>query len=289
LSTLPASPFAENFQVEDPTCPLCGHDITRPGYRFPPYAVVRCAACGFWYLKPRLREAEMRAHYAADVYFEGGEGLGYASYLVQESTLRSTFRRLAGTMARRGMVGGRLLEVGCAYGFFLEEARPYFRERVGTDYSPAAAERARARAERVVLGGLEALPAGEFFDVAVCIHVIEHVYRPLEFLRELRQRLRPGGWIVLATPHMGGFWRPLLGRRWPFFKVPEHVTYFDRRSLRLLLAKTGCVQVQELPYESRFSLALIGEKLGWHVPASFASWTLPLPGTTIAAAGRREE
>ena len=93
--------------------------------------------------------------------------------------------------------------------------------------------------------------------------------------------------MLLATPDMGSFWRPLMRYRWPFFKVPEHVTYFDRRTLAALLGRAGLVEVQPLPYASAFSLELIGEKLGRAVPASWQERQLWLPATTLAAAGRK--
>jgi hypothetical protein len=86
---------------------------------------------------------------------------------------------------------------------------------------------------------------------------------------------------------MGAFWRPLLGHRWPFFKIPEHVTFFDRQSLAGLLRRSGLVEVQPLPYASFFSLDLIGEKLSCKLPAALGKRQLRLPATTVAAAGRR--
>jgi len=100
----------------------------------------------------------MHAHYVDDAYFEGGTA-GYSSYQAQESTLRPTFRRFLAELDRRGMTGGRLLEVGCAYGFFLDEARGHFAHRTGTDYSPAALEKASSRADHVILGGTAELAA----------------------------------------------------------------------------------------------------------------------------------
>jgi len=86
---------------------------------------------------------------------------------------------------------------------------------------------------------------------------------------------------------MGGFWRPLMRRRWPFFKVPEHVTYFDQKTLGALLARAGLDAVQPLPYSSAFSLELIGEKLGRQLPEAWKNRQIWIPATTIAAAGRQ--
>ena len=273
--------------LERPACPLCGSEERRESiFAFPPYAVARCKSCGLWYLSPRLTESLMLASYENDNYFEGGEG-GYSNYQAQETTLRPTFRRFLREIARRGMTGGRLLEVGCAYGFFLEEAKDYFSHRTGTDYSTGALEKAHGRADRLILGGTEQIPLGETFDCVACIHVIEHIYDPVAFLRSLTKHLRPGGWLLLATPDMGGFWRPLMRRRWPFFKVPEHVTYFDQKTLGALLTRAGLDGVTPLPYSSAFSLELISEKLGHQLPAAWKDRQLWLPATTIAAAGRQ--
>jgi len=272
--------------LERPTCPLCGSAERRDSvYGFDPFAVARCRRCRLWYLCPRLAETIMHRSYRDDTYFEGGEG-GYSSYQAQEPTLRLTFRRFLAELSRRGMTGGRLLEVGCAYGFFLDEAKAFFDHRSGTDYSPAALEKARGRADRLIHGGTGEIPAGELFDCIACIHVIEHIYDPVGFLRTLAGHLRPGGWIVLATPDMGSPWRPVLGKRWPFFKVPEHVTYFDRRTLRELLQRSGLAEAQSLPYASVFSFDLIAEKLHLSVPSSLQHRRLWLPATTLAAAGR---
>jgi 2-polyprenyl-3-methyl-5-hydroxy-6-metoxy-1,4-benzoquinol methylase len=273
--------------LEHPACPLCQDPTAgEPVYRFPPYTVVRCRNCSFWYLRPRLSERLMRDEYADESYFEGG-GLGYRSYLAQEATLRITFRRFLRELGARGIAGGRLLEIGCAYGFFLDESRHRFAYRVGTDYAPAAVEMARGRADRVHLGGLESLAEDQPFDCAACIHVIEHVYDPRRFATDLLDRLRPGGWLVIATPNMGSVWRRLMRRSWPFFKVPEHVTYFDRSSLLRLLRDCGYDSVRMVPYGSVFTLEMIGEKLGWKVPAVARRLRLWLPGATIAAAGRK--
>ncbi len=293
--------------LESTSCLLCGAPPADPTYRFPPFGVVRCPGCDLWYLSPRLDEAAMVAAYREATYFEGGAGPGYSSYLAQEPTLRRTFRRLLLAMQRRGMTGrgGRLLEIGCAYGFFLDEARAYFGYRAGTEYSEAGAARARGVADQIHVGGLEAIPDGAHgggpFDTIVLIHTIEHVYDPVALLEGLMKHLAPGGWIVLATPDIGGFWRPLLGRLWPFWKPPEHVAFYSSRSLAALLSRAGCREVRRMPYVSYFPLALVREKLfPARAPAlsaekpetprmprrrlPFAIW---MPATTVAAGGRK--
>jgi SAM-dependent methyltransferase len=277
--------------LETTSCPLCGASgglTVLGGAGFAPYAVVACPGCGLQYLSPRLTEAAMATHYASDHYFQGGVQ-GYDDYARQEPALRATFRRFLQALARRGRAKGALLEVGCGYGYLLDEARPFFRRRVGTDFSPAAVEVAAGRADAVYLGGGDAVPAGERFDCIMATHVIEHVYRPHEFVRRLMQHLAPGGTLVLAAPDAGSFWRRAMGRRWPSFKLPEHVLYFDRHTLSRLMSECGLRQLAPLPYPHAFPLPLIGAKLGLRLPRSLNGIHLWLPATTVAVMGVKED
>jgi len=286
LDARAADPAAAEMR-ESCACPLCGAD--RPvhaGYAMDGYEAVRCGACGAWYLSPRLAEAAMAAAYARDDYFEGGDS-GYAAYAAQEKSLRGTFRRLLGEMRGRGIAGGSLLDVGCGYGYLLDEARPFFAQRAGTDFSPAAAERARSFGAEVWTGGVDAVPPGRVFDCVTALHVVEHVYHPHPFVAQLAERIRPGGWLVLAAPDAGSFWRRLMGRRWPSWKFPEHVMFYDRTTLeRLVRALPRAAEIVPLPYPHAFPLSEVAAKLRLRAPKAIAGRNLWLPATTVCVAAR---
>jgi 2-polyprenyl-3-methyl-5-hydroxy-6-metoxy-1,4-benzoquinol methylase len=142
--------------------------------------VARCVECGFHYLYPRLIESAMQEAYRESSYYEGG-ACGYAgtSYTAQEFALRATFKRLLHNLARRGLTGGELLEIGCGYGYLLDEARSFFERRVGTDFSPEGAEIARATGAEVFVGRIGQVPSEAKFDCVIAHQVIEHLYQPL--------------------------------------------------------------------------------------------------------------
>jgi SAM-dependent methyltransferase len=277
--------IAEGLELETTACPLCADRGQRVAFQFSPFRVVRCTACAFHYLSPRPTESAMLELYADDGYFEGGEG-GYDSYEKQEQALRATSRRLLRNLHRRGLTGADLLDVGCGYGYLLDEARPWFRLRVGTDFSPRAAARAARFADDVYVGGCDALPPDQRFDAVIATQVIEHVYHPEAFVRDLKARLRPGGWMLIATPDMASFWRRCMRRRWPSFKLPEHVTYFDRRSLARVMERAGLDRLQVIGYPHAFPVPLIAAKLGLRAPGCLDRFSLWIPATTIAMAGR---
>lgn len=283
------APDARLAGLEDCVCPLCGsgHATATP-YAQPPFKVCRCADCRLWYLSPRLTPSATRRLYENDDYFGGGDA-GYDDYRSQERSLRATFRLLLRRLARSGATGGTLLEVGSGLGYLLDEARSFFEARTGIDLSPAAAREAAARAEARVVPGLEALDPSERFDCIIATHVIEHIHKPVPFVASLADRLRPGGALVLAAPDMGGALRRLMGRRWPSFKYPEHVTFFDGDTLARLMLTAGLTVVGRLPYPHAFPASLILGKLGLPVPDFTTRLNVMVPATTVCCIARRPE
>lgn len=288
MSMTETSAAPDRAALEHPDCPLCqAHERTFPYELAEGYRLARCRTCGTHYLFPRLTEEAMQVVYQDPAYYKGGKA-GYAdtSYFDQEKALRATFKCLLRNLRTRGMVGGDLLEVGCGYGYLLDEARSLFQRRIGTEFSPEAAARARETGAEVFLGGVEQVPLGAKFDCALAIQVIEHIYDPIRFMNQLVAHIKPGGSVLLATPDIGGALRKVMGKRWPSFKVPEHVVYFDFGSLKRLMTSAGLVGVTRLAYPHAFPLGLIAAKFGFSLPQTLAQVNVWVPATTVAAFGR---
>jgi hypothetical protein len=99
-------------------------------------------------------------------------------------------------------------------------------------------------------------------------------------------RLRPGGHLVLSAPDMASPLRALLGARWPSFKIPEHVNYFDQSALERLMRDEGLADVRGIAHPHAFPLSLISAKLGVRLPPRLARTPIWIPRTAIAAIGR---
>jgi SAM-dependent methyltransferase len=273
--------------TETVACPLCGEDDPRPSPYFEaPFRVVRCGGCGLWYLSPRLTADATSSLYRRSHYYSGGEA-GYADYGRQARSLRRTFRRLLAKMAALGMTGGRLLEVGTGLGYFLAEARGHFGERLGVELSPETADAAAALSGAVVHPELEAIPSDARFDCIAALHVIEHVHDPGAFVETLVRYLAPGAALVLAAPDMGSFWRRVTGRRWPSFKYPEHVCFYDAVTLARLLVDAGFESPTRLSYLHDFPLSEVLDKLHVPSPSLLDRVPVPIPSTTICFAAKR--
>ena len=215
-------------------CVLCGDSNPRPLFRTE-RAIVACEGCGLVYAEPVPEEA-LRAVYSRE-YFHG---LVYADYLGD----RDAIRRNAGTaLAELGSraPGRRLLDVGCAAGFFLEAARERGWQVEGVELSDYASAYARDTLGLFVrTGSVAELPqdAGPF-DAVTLWDCIEHLSRPDEALVSLRRQMTPGGILMLSTGDHDSLLRRLTGRRWRLVSDPTHNFFFSLATLRRLLERAG--------------------------------------------------
>lgn len=105
-----------------------------------------------------------------------------------------------------------LLDVGCNVGAWLADCAGRFPDLTlaGVDMNEPALEKARLRVPRanIQFAAADRLPFTEAaFDAVTCIEVIEHIpeQRRAAALQEMRRVLKPGGLLVVTTPHHGWF------------------------------------------------------------------------------------
>ncbi len=275
------------LNLETIPCPLCNsEERIIYDYKFDPYKVASCKKCGVWYLSTRLSEEGMLKQYASDEYFKGNEG-GYSGYQDQEASLRLTFRRFLKELRKKYNVGGSLLEIGCGYGYLLSEAKKYFRSIEATDFSEEALSSASKFADAVYSGSIDSIPKNKLYDCIILAHVIEHIYSPIDFLKNALSHLNPGGIMAVATPNKGSIWFTVMGKKWPSFKVPEHIVFYERKTLSLLMKKSGLADINKVEYLHAFPLALTADKLKMKVPHFIKDLNIWIPGTTIAMVGKK--
>src|SRR5919206_1267407 len=121
-------------------CIVCGStDAPAPLYR----GIVRCTACGYVSADMRLTDEELFALYN-EGFFSGAE---FSDYAADEKFFRKNFRLRLRTLKKflDPARHRRLLEIGSAYGFFLDEARREFAHVEGIDITTEGVAHARAR------------------------------------------------------------------------------------------------------------------------------------------------
>jgi 2-polyprenyl-3-methyl-5-hydroxy-6-metoxy-1,4-benzoquinol methylase len=161
---------------------------------------------------------------------------------------------LVGLLRSHGISGGRVLDVGAGYGFFLAALERAGYEAHGIEVSAHAVEQARGRTRAAVLqqGAEEPFPfPDDHFDAITLLDVIEHLQDYGSTLASCHRCLKPGGKLLVITLNAHSLARPLLGKRWAWYQDPTHVHMFTPRMLREGLAKAG-LEVETLITESNF-------------------------------------
>ncbi|OGR67267.1 MAG: hypothetical protein A2081_01340 [Elusimicrobia bacterium GWC2_61_19] len=226
-------------------CAVCGSGESAEKYLVNGFRIVRCRDCGLLYVNPRLEPGEIASIYVSDAYYRSPDPMtcGYGDYLADEKNIKATFRRkMAGFEREAGGQKGRLLDVGCASGFFIETARESGWDASGVELSPLASAAARDRAGLNVFTGAladAALPDGHF-DAVTMWDVLEHFPDPRADLRQAFRILKPGGLLVIQTPNAASAIARLTGGRWACMQRPaEHLYFFSPATLGRLLRAAG--------------------------------------------------
>src|SRR5262245_8938513 len=210
-------------------CPACNRSTAHAlRFRIGGSDILQCCSCG---LGRSESDAFNPEDYYTDDYFCGRRADGYSDYLAAEPVLQREFARTL-EFIRRLVPCGRLLEIGCAYGFFLMEARRHFKVN-GIELAQGAVEHARRAGLKVVHGVADepTLAAIGPVDVMVMLDVIEHLREPRDTLALCHRHLNPGGIVVITTGDFGSVAARLTGARWRLMTPPQHLWFFTRESM----------------------------------------------------------
>ena len=224
--------------MSEQSCSACGR-VTPQALRFHANgcAIWQCVTCGLG--RADTKDFDPGAYYTAD-YFCGGRSDGYSDYRGAEPVLRREFAHSA-DFVRRFSDGSRLLDLGCAYGFFLKEAAKRHFEILGIELAEDAAESCRQAGLNVLSGIADEANMtriGEV-DVITMFDVIEHLPQPRESLALCVRYLKPGGVIVITTGDFASLAARWAGTKWRLMTPPQHLWFFTKESLRRMAATLG--------------------------------------------------
>jgi 2-polyprenyl-3-methyl-5-hydroxy-6-metoxy-1,4-benzoquinol methylase len=201
------------------------------------FEIVRCAACDLLYVDPRPAPEELAAFYNQPAYYSDND-LGYEDYFAEEQGLRAQARQRLAVIETLDVRREHLLDLGCAAGFFLDEARRAGWAVAGTELSQPMRQHCEQHLGLEISESSDAF-APESFDVITMWEYIEHLIDPLQELHAIRPLLAPGGVIAISTPNTAHLQVDKAPRDWWEFKPPAHLTFFTATTLRRLVEMAG--------------------------------------------------
>jgi SAM-dependent methyltransferase len=227
--------------MEEASCPICGPEAGVDPFMKAPsgklrFYYVRCSGCGLVLLSPRPKREELREFYDEDYY--GGEDRKFRPGI--EKLRRLFAKARARRTSRLFEKPGRILDVGCGQGTFLQSMQEHGWEGYGTELSPQSAARARRSGLSVSVGEIptDAYPAASF-DLITFWQVLEHLLDPAAVMGQVRRLLRSGGVVAVSTPNMESWQAAVFGNKWFHLDAPRHLFLFSPRALEKIMAAHG--------------------------------------------------
>ncbi|MBV6493297.1 MAG: Ubiquinone biosynthesis O-methyltransferase [Turneriella sp.] len=192
-------------------------------------------------------------------YFKKRTDRGYADYTSDKiyrsviSTLEKNLRDLNFFSWEKKLDKKNLLEVGCAAGHAVE----YFSRRgwnaLGIDIAQEMVAAGKAKGRPLLYADFLTHDFGSSrFGLITHWATLEHLPQAEEFLKKMASLLSPQGKIFLSTCNTGYFARRYKNM-WRYLNVPEHVFYFNKKSLRLLAQKCGLYLTHSFSYGSGYT------------------------------------
>ncbi len=217
------------------SCPICGgadhfQIAVKNGY-----PLHRCNQCSGIFVHPAPSQQELD-----DFYNDYHKTSQYKDKI--HSKIKRARKRIAALKFR---AGDTFLDVGCNLGFATEAGRMLGLKAMGIDVDREAITRATQlfpEASFRCADIADLATERQRFDVIYCSEVIEHLTTPLALLTHIKTVMTDRGVLLLTTPDNGHFSLPASTEKlvaWNNFRPPEHLLYFNKKSLKILLERAG--------------------------------------------------
>ncbi len=206
------------------------------------FTLAKCPSCSLIHTDIRQDYATFVNRFYERGYFTGDRSrMAYINYEDDKPFIRANMRKFL-SYIRAYKSKGKLLDVGCALGFFTELALKAGYDAYGIDPSDFAVAKAKklVGSERIRKAKLSDIhDRTKSYDVVAMFDVFEHLADPEGDLEIVKKILKDDGMIIIATGDTDSFFARILGRRWTFYNPPQHLYFFNHDNLIKLLEKKG--------------------------------------------------
>lgn len=212
------------------------YDLTKLGYK-----ILKCNKCDLKSLAFEGDYDDFLKSYYSEGYFYGGKNYcGYSDYGAERDNIINNFLGYYQTIKDYNP-SGKLLDVGCAAGYFVELMLDRGYEAEGIDTSEAVLNNAKKEIkERLFNMPLHKFTAKEnTYNLVTMFDLIEHLHDPLADLKNVNSLLSDKGYLYVVTGDIGSVYAKVTGKYNHFYAVPQHLFFYNRKTISKLLEQAG--------------------------------------------------
>lgn len=216
-------------------CLVCGDKNVRNYQKTGSYQFVKCDDCNFVFCHPMPSQEELNKLYTSN-------GTDHAVNFPKSASRR---RRALGQSLRlwpycRG--GRRAIDIGCGGGFMVDAMRLMGADAYGIDLGSAEIAYATNNFPKCTYTQISYdnfQTEKKKFDFVYSSEVIEHVGDLNQYMSLISNITISGGAVYVTTPDIGSKNRPNNVLSWGPFDDPQHIQFFDEKSMTVLFEKYG--------------------------------------------------
>ena len=196
------------------------------------FTYVKCKNCGLIYLYPAPSEKELKKYYLNEY--------DYDCFIKNKKGVIKRSRKEL-NIINKLTKKGKILDIGCGHGFFLETAKENGWETYGLDISKKAIQYAKNVLNLSVFHGelKDCDCKKESFDAITMWHVLEHTQDPKKTLKLVNGLLKKGGLLAVKVPNIDSLMAKIGSKRWGWLAPPEHLFHFSPKTIKKMLEETG--------------------------------------------------
>jgi len=250
------------------SCPLCGSNNIHKGYKKikdhavsqDDFTLDRCQDCDLIFTNPRPSQKEIHPYYAFDEYYshsDGGNDLISKIYqTVKDRNISTKLKRLKKLIGRQG----KWLDYGCGTAELINQGKINGWTVFGVEPNEQAFSLSKLKLPNQIFQSIHSCDENSF-DIITLYHVLEHIHDLKETVNLLLNRLKVGGYIIIAVPNPLSPDSEKYGAFWAGWDLPRHLYHFTDHTMQLFaqIYNLNLIETEPLIFDSYY-VSLLSEK-----------------------------
>jgi 2-polyprenyl-3-methyl-5-hydroxy-6-metoxy-1,4-benzoquinol methylase len=234
------------------------------------FVLKRCNVCGFTFTADPPDEKDISKFYLSEDYISHSDKKQNITdrvyHLARNYLLRKKFKLVSKIS---GMKKGTLVDIGSGTGYFADNMTRKGWNVTGIELSEPAREYSISRFGLTVISPTEisAIKDGSV-DCVTLWHVLEHLYEPVRWLKEIMRILKDEGTCIIALPNIKSADAGWFGNEWAALDVPRHLWHFSSATLQAFIKRHGfnCTELKPMPLDIYYIATLSYKNKGYRLP-----------------------
>lgn len=142
---------------------------------------------------------------------------------------------------------GKLLDVGCGTGAFLQSCKGDGWQIAGVEADEKVRILTQEKLEIQIAQDLSEIHTSESFNIITLWHVLEHIPNLNDTIKQLSLLLAPNGTLVIAVPNSNSYDASYFKEYWAAYDVPRHLYHFTPHTIQKLFNKYNLRLIETRP------------------------------------------